>query len=136
MTTLTTTKRALVVDDNLLNSRLVSLFLHRLHWDTLVVDSGEEALKVLRQTHAPAPDLVLLDLRMPGLGGERVCRLIREDMGLKSMPVVAYTAHSMPEERARMLALGFNGLLVKPISFNDVCLLSHEFSPSEAPSPQ
>lgn len=131
MTTTMTSKRALVVDDNLLNSRLVSLFLHRLHWDTLVVDSGEEALKVLRQNHTPAPDLVLLDLRMPGLGGEAVCRLIRDDIGLKSLPVVAYTAHSMPEERVRMLAMGFNGLLVKPISFNDVCLLSNEFSPPE-----
>lgn len=124
--TSTPLKRALVVDDNLLNSRLVSLFLHRLQWETQVCDNGEDALEVLRHWHA---DLVLLDLRMPGLGGEEICRLIREDLGLRTTPVIAYTAHRAPEDRGRMLSWGFDGLLVKPISFNDVRLISDEFSP-------
>jgi CheY-like chemotaxis protein len=125
--TSTPAKRALVVDDNLLNSRLVSLFLHRLQWETQVCDNGEDALAVLRHWRA---DLVLLDLRMPGLGGEEICRLIREDLGLRSTPVIAYTAHRAPEDRGRMMSWGFDGLLVKPISFNDVRLISDEFSPT------
>ena len=112
-----TSRRALVVDDNQLNSRLVALFLKKLGWETQAVDSGELALTLLEdQTF----DLVLLDLRMPNLSGEEVCRTIREGLGLRSLPVIAYTAHSMPEEKARILGAGFTGLLIKPISFADV----------------
>jgi CheY-like chemotaxis protein len=108
---------ALVVDDNPLNSRLVALFLKRLGWRTEVADRGDVALRMLSQRRF---DLVLLDLRMPAMSGERVCRSIRDDLQLKSLRVVAYTAHSTPEEKERILAGGFDGLLIKPISFSDV----------------
>ena len=114
---MTLSRQALVVDDNRLNSRLVEIFLARLGWQTVVVDSGAQALAMLRERSF---DLVILDLRMPQMSGEQVCRAIRDDLGLTSLPVVAYTAHSMPEERGRMLASGFSGLLIKPISFADV----------------
>lgn len=110
-------RQALVVDDNHLNSRLVALFLKKLGWETQAVDNGELALTLLEdQTF----DLVLLDLRMPNVSGEQVCRTIRDGLGLRTLPVIAYTAHSMPEEKARILGAGFNGLLIKPISFADV----------------
>ena len=109
---MTLSRQALVVDDNRLNSRLVEIFLARLGWQTVVVDSGAQALAKLRERSF---DLVILDLRMPQMSGEQVCRAIRDDLGLTSLPVVAYTAHSMPEERGRMLASGFSGLLIKPI---------------------
>ena len=114
---MTLSRQALVVDDNRLNSRVVEIFLARLGWQTVVVDSGAQALAMLRERSF---DLVILDLRMPQMSGEQVCRAIRDDLGLTSLPVVAYTAHSMPEERGRMLASGFSGLLIKPISFADV----------------
>ena len=114
---MTLSRQALVVDDNRLNSRVVEIFLARLGWQTVVVDSGAQALAMLRERSF---DLVILDLRMPQMSGEQVCRAIRDDLGLTSLPVVAYTAHSMPEERGRMLANGFSGLLIKPISFADV----------------
>lgn len=110
-------RTALVVDDNALNSKLVSVFLKRLEWQTETCDNGISALELLRSRRF---GLVLLDLRMPTLSGEQVCRRIREDLGLADLPVVAYTAHGMPEERERMLASGFSALLIKPISFQDV----------------
>jgi CheY-like chemotaxis protein len=114
---MTATRRALVVDDNHINSRLVALFLKRLGWDSQVLDTGAAALVALRsQTF----DLVLLDLRMPQMSGEQVCCSIRQELGLAGLPVIAYTAHSMPEEKSRILASGFSGLLIKPISFQDV----------------
>lgn len=116
-------KRALVVDDNQLNSNLVAAFLRKLGWTPEVVDSGQRALETLQQRSF---DLVLLDLRMPNLGGEEVCRRIREDLGLDQLRVVAYTAHGMPEEKQRMLAAGFSGLLIKPISFADVKAMCDE----------
>jgi CheY-like chemotaxis protein len=110
-------KHALIVDDNQLNSRLVAVFLKRLGWQTTIAGSGDEALAVLRERPM---DMTLLDLRMPKVSGEQVCTAIRQDLGLTTMPVIAYTAHSMPEEKERILAAGFNGLLIKPISFDDV----------------
>lgn len=116
------TRRALVVDDNQLNSQLVAMFLRRLGWQAEVVDDGGAALARLAER---SYHLVLLDLRMPQMGGEQVCRRIRQELGLTQLPVVAYTAHSMPEDKQRMLAAGFNELLIKPISFQDVRQLCH-----------
>ncbi len=110
-------RQALVVDDNELNSRLAGMMLNRQGWQTWTASSGREAMELLR---VRAFDLVLLDLRMPGISGEQVCRRIRDEMGLTDLPVIAYTAHSMPEEKERILASGFNGLLIKPISFLDL----------------
>lgn len=110
-------KQTLVVDDNELTGRLVCVFLKRLGWQPRLVSTGQQALDILAQEPM---DMVLLDLRMPGMSGERVCRCIRDDMGLVHLPVVAFTAHSMPEEKARLLAAGFDDVLIKPISFQDV----------------
>lgn len=114
---------ALVVDDNALNSKLVSVFLKRLQWDTETCDDGFTALERLRSRRF---GLVLLDLRMPNISGEQVCRRIRNELGMVDLPIVAYTAHGMPEERERMLASGFDALLIKPISFQDVRQLCEE----------
>jgi len=122
---MTTPERlALVVDDNQLNSGLAGHMLKRLGWRSMPAANGREALQLLAEHDF---DLVLLDLRMPDMSGEEVCRRIREDLGNTSLPIVAYTAHGMPEERNRMLQAGFNGLLIKPISFDDVRRVCLEF---------
>lgn len=108
---------ALVVDDNRLNSRLVQMFLGRLGVQVEVVDSGAQALEALKRDSF---DLVVLDLRMPQMSGEQVCSIIRRVPGLEQLPVVAYTAHRTPDERARLQAAGFTDLMTKPMSFNDV----------------
>jgi CheY-like chemotaxis protein len=110
-------RTALIVDDNDLNSRLVSLLFKRLGWQCVATDGGEAALAQLR---ARAFDMVLLDLRMPRMSGEQVCQAIRGELGLATLPVIAYTAHSTLEEHERILASGFDGLLVKPIAFSDL----------------
>lgn len=110
-------RHALVCDDNQLNSRLVAVFLKKLGWQTRIVDSGAAALAALAEGRYA---LVLLDMRMPGMTGEEVCRRIREDQRHAALPVIAYTAHSTQEEKERILAAGFSGLLVKPTSFADL----------------
>lgn len=114
---------ALIVDDNQLNSGLAGHMLKRLGWRAEMAASGEAALQRIAAEHF---DLVLLDLRMPMMSGEEVCRRIRHDLGNTALPVVAYTAHGMPEERSRMLQAGFSGLLIKPISFDDVRRICQE----------
>lgn len=114
---------ALIVDDNQLNSGLAGHMLKRLGWRCETAASGDAALQRIAAEHF---DMVLLDLRMPMMSGEEVCRRVRQELGNTRLPVVAYTAHGMPEERSRMLQAGFSGLLIKPISFDDVRRLCQE----------
>lgn len=111
------TPLCLVVDDNQLNIGIATHMLKRLGWRSDAAHSGEEALMKVALQHY---DLVLLDLRMPHTSGEEICRRIREGLGNTDLPVVAYTAHGMPEERTRMMQSGFSGLLIKPISLENL----------------
>ncbi len=123
--------RALVVDDNAVNSKLITHMLARMGWTTVVAGGGEQALALLAHESV---DLMLLDLKMPHLGGEEVCRRIRNDLGLTSLPIVAYTAQSMPEEHARILEKGFDDLLIKPVTFAQVKAICDRHSERTAPA--
>jgi CheY-like chemotaxis protein len=104
--------RILVVEDNPLNRRLVeALLVHRGHkvLQASTVDEGRELL-----TGEP-PDVVLLDIHIPGGGGELLLAEIRKSDVLARMPVVAVTASAMSGDRERLLALGFDAYLSKPI---------------------
>lgn len=115
---------ALVVDDNALNGRLASALLRRLGWQAQIAEDGPQALALLERQRF---DLMLLDLRLPTLDGEQVCSRVRKELSLTRLPVVAYTAHATPQERAGLVAAGFNDLLLKPTSFNDMQLLCQKF---------
>ena len=121
MTTTATTstgRRVLVVDDVLLNRRLAAAFFVKLGWQTIDVDGGNAALDWLRNNQPV--DLVLLDINMPDLSGEDVCRQLRADPAFSGLPLVAYTAHAMSVDLERFLANGFNAALIKPISLQDL----------------
>jgi CheY-like chemotaxis protein len=118
--------RALIVDDNKINRSLLDGILRHLAWEPVLCESGEEALALLA---AQVFDLVLLDLRMPGMSGTETCRRIRTELNLGGLPVVAYTAHGMLEDRERMLADGFSALLIKPVSVSDVRNICQQFMP-------
>lgn len=105
--------RLLVVDDNPVNRKLACAFATRLGWQAAEVDSGERALAALADGGV---NLVLLDISMPGLSGEQVLERLRATPGLDRQRVVAYTAHALPEEQRRLLSVGFDGLLIKPIT--------------------
>ena len=61
-------------------------------------------------------DCVLLDISMPEMSGEEVCKRIRADARLAGLRVIAYTAHTMKDEQQQILAAGFDALLIKPIN--------------------
>ena len=109
-------RHALVVDDNQMNRKLAIAFLKRLGWTADEAVSGAEALDRVRDRYYNA---VLLDLRMPVISGESVCRAIRAEPRFAALPVIAYTAHAMIEEKQQILGVGFNALLIKPTSFSD-----------------
>ena len=109
--------RVLIVDDEPVNRRLAEVLFQKLGWHVTTLESGEQALLHLG-THRYA--LVVLDISMPGLTGLDVCQHIRADPALRELWVVAYTAHAYAADQARFLAGGFDAVLVKPISLQDV----------------
>jgi CheY-like chemotaxis protein len=104
--------RILVVEDNALNLRLMRDLLELSGHEVIEAGSVDEGRAQLARL---VPDIVLLDIGIPGGGGERLLREIRSDSNLATMPVVAVTAFAMQGDRERFLQLGFDGYLSKPI---------------------
>lgn len=110
---MTEQRNALVVDDHPTNRLLASAILKKLGWMVMEAESGSAAL-TLAANHRFR--LVLLDISMPGLSGEDTCAQLRMADASPPLYIVAYTAHAFPEDRERLLAEGFDDVLVKPIS--------------------
>lgn len=105
----------LVVDDNAMNRLVVKHLCRHLGLSFREAASGEAALAL---TLNESFDVILMDLSMPGLSGEEtLARLDARSQGGRP-PVVAYSAHTQGDDAARLTALGFNALLVKPISID------------------
>lgn len=107
-----TSECALVVDNNpMMRIVLSSMLMHR-GFAVTEAESAERALVWLRSRNY---DLVMLDIAMPGMSGIELCHLIREEMGMLDLPVVAYTAHRDMVSIAHMRMAGFNEFLFKPV---------------------
>ena len=112
-----TPRRILVVEDNPLNLKLVRDVLQFAGYDVIEAHSGEEGLRVAEQD---PPDLVLMDLQLPGIDGtETLHRMRRGPLG-RDVPVVAVTAFAMAEDRQRASLAGFDGYVEKPISVREL----------------
>ena len=105
--------RILVVEDNPLNLKLVRDVLGAAGYDVVAAASGEEGL---REAVAQPPDLVLMDLQLPGIDGFETMRRLRQGPLAADVPVVAVTASAMAEDQANAARAGFDGYLEKPIS--------------------
>jgi len=108
-----TRRRILVVEDNPLNLKLVRDVLQFAEYDVIEAHSGEEALRTAEEN---PPDLVLMDLQLPGIDGTETLRRLREGPLKTDVPVVAVTALAMAEDRERAAVAGFDGYVEKPIS--------------------
>jgi CheY-like chemotaxis protein len=109
--------RILVVEDNPVNMKLVEEILRLGRHDIVGATTVEEARS--RLSHGAPPDLVLLDLHIPGGGGERVLNYIRAEPRLAQLPVIAVTAQAMQGDRERILEAGFDGYISKPIQVRE-----------------
>jgi two-component system, cell cycle response regulator DivK len=108
-----TPRRILVVEDNPLNLKLVRDVLQVAGYDVIEAHTGEDGLRIARED---PPDLVLMDLQLPGIDGTETLRRLRQDSLERDVPVVAVTAFAMAEDRERAALAGFDGYLEKPIS--------------------
>ncbi|WP_029014126.1 PleD family two-component system response regulator [Niveispirillum irakense] len=111
--------RVLVVDDVLPNVKLLAAKLTREYFDVVTANSGPEALERVK---AQQPDIILLDVMMPGMDGFEVCERIRSDPATMHIPVVMVTALSDVSDRVRGLEAGADDFLTKPV--NDVALFA------------
>jgi len=102
----------LVVEDNPLNRLLVHDILELRGHEVLEAATVDEARRALAERR---PDLLLLDVQIPGGGGEAVIREVRGRADLADLPIVAVTSLAMPGDRERLLSIGFQGYLSKPI---------------------
>ena len=103
----------LLVEDNERNLKLARDVLEYAGFTVLVAMTGEEAVA---RAQVAAPDLILMDLQLPGIDGHAALALLREDERTTDIPVVALTAFAMAKDRDRAMAAGFDGYLEKPIN--------------------
>jgi len=103
-------KRVLVVDDDVKTVELVKLYLNRDGYKVLTAYDGIEALRLARERH---PDLIVLDLMLPGLDGLQVCRALRAE---SDVPIIMLTAMTTEQDRLTGLDLGADDYVTKPFS--------------------
>ena len=105
-------ERVLVVDDNVANQKLVGFILERRGF---VVRHALDAKEALAELAAHPPQLILMDVQLPGMDGLSLTRLLRTRADLKGVVIVALTAYAMAGDERRVLAAGCDGYLSKPI---------------------
>ena len=103
----------LVVEDDENIQQLVGYNLAKAGFHVLYADNGEQALNVIKREK---PELIVLDLMLPGLSGFEICKLVRKDPKTKSLPIVMLTAKSEEDDMAAGLDLGADDYITKPFS--------------------
>jgi CheY-like chemotaxis protein len=105
--------RILVIEDNASSLELMVYLLKSFGHVPFPARDGEEGIEVARSER---PDLILCDVQLAAMDGHEVCRRLKRDPVLRSIPLVALTAYAMVGDREKMLAEGFDGYLSKPVN--------------------
>lgn len=107
----------LIVEDNDKNMKLVRDVLQAKGYQTLEAGTGEDGIRLARERH---PDLVLMDIRLPGINGIQALAALRADSGTRNIPVIAVTASVMQQDRKQITDAGFDGYVGKPIALKEL----------------
>ncbi len=122
----------LIVEDNPMNMELVRDVLETSGYTVRGATSAAEALEVLKET---VPDLILMDIQLPGLDGLQLTRTIKQNPRTKDIIIVALTAHAMKGDRERILEAGCSGYIPKPIDTRELCQeVGRYLAPPERPA--
>ncbi|MCR4393709.1 MAG: response regulator transcription factor [Dehalococcoidales bacterium] len=103
-------KRVLIVDDDVKIVELVKLYLNRDGYSVITAFDGNEALRLAREAH---PDLIVLDIMLPGIDGLEICRTLRAE---SSVPIILLTAKTTEDDRITGLDMGADDYITKPFS--------------------
>lgn len=105
-------KNVLVIEDNPLNMKLVKQLITLANYHAIEAFTAEDGLQLAKDTH---PDLILLDIQLPGMDGLSALRIMKNDAAIKDIPVIALTAHAMSGDEMKAREAGCDGYLIKPI---------------------
>jgi len=106
----------LVIEDNEQNRKLVRDVLTFKGYQIIEAETGEEGLRLARER---SPDLVLMDIRLPGIDGIEALARLRAEPATRQIPVMAMTASVMTEDRRKIMEAGFDAYQGKPIKVKD-----------------
>ncbi len=107
-----------VVEDNMDNRILVQAILE----DEYEISEYENGMEVMDGLASNIPDLVLLDISLPGMDGTEVLEWLRTQGQLSHLPVIALTAHAMSGDREKYLEMGFDDYVTKPIVYEEILM--------------
>ena len=107
--------RILIVEDDELNRDSLRRLLRRRGFEVLLAADGNEGVEVAR---AEAPDLILMDMSLPGIDGWEATRRLKDDPRTRATPIIALTAHAMASDRDRALGAGCDDYDTKPIDLD------------------
>jgi two-component system cell cycle response regulator DivK len=116
-------KKILIVEDNLQNLMVVQLSLKDQGYLLREATDGKEALRIALKER---PDLIIMDIQLPGLSGIEVTKKLRERPDFQQVPIVAVTAYAMKGDKEKALKIGFDAYLTKPISTQEIASLVAE----------
>ena len=105
-------KTIFVVEDNELNMKLVRSLLQLENYQIIEADNAEKGIQLARDHH---PDLILMDIQLPGMDGLKAAEFISNDENLKDIPIVALTSYAMEGDKEKAIAAGCVGYITKPI---------------------
>lgn len=120
--------RILIVDDNPLNLKLASDVLRGEGFAVELASDAEQAQAMLKRG---LPDLILMDLALPGVDGLALTRLLKADKRFSRIPIVAFTASAMKGDDQKALAAGCAGYITKPIDTRELARQVRSFLPRE-----
>ncbi|MBF0227318.1 MAG: response regulator [Desulfobacterales bacterium] len=115
--------KVLIVEDNPINQQVASDILRSAEIFIDIANNGYEAISFLKEKNY---DVILMDIQMPGINGYDTAKLIRTDLKLKDIPIIAMTAHVVDEEIEKCFSAGMNAYVPKPISSNEVLSVIHQ----------
>jgi CheY-like chemotaxis protein len=106
----------LIVEDHDKNRKLVRDVLTFTGYRVAEAETGEDGVRLARELR---PDLILMDIQLPGINGMTALAQIRQDAAISRTPVIAVTASAMTHDRQKIMAAGFDGYQSKPINVKD-----------------
>jgi two-component system cell cycle response regulator DivK len=109
-------KKVLYVEDDPINKYLVKKVLTAKGYEFFEASNGNDGIEKAVQVK---PDLILMDMQMPGLDGYEATKIIKTKPGLENTPIVALTAHALPGDKEKCLGVGCIGYISKPIDIKN-----------------
>jgi two-component system cell cycle response regulator DivK len=109
--------RILVVEDNVMNLKLAVLLLETAGHTALTAIDAETGIEMAHREH---PDLILMDIQLPGMDGLEAVGLLKRDPATRAIPIVALTALAMKGDEARIRTAGCDGYVAKPMRYHEL----------------